>query len=95
MIFCSVLGVAFAAAYHIFYAMTNGRAVQSNLEQQIVTSVGTAFAFMIKVLLAVTTATAYNQYLWYTTRAESAEIRLMDLVFGILGNPWGLLNIRF
>jgi hypothetical protein len=95
MIFCYVLGVAFAVAYHIFYAMMNGRAVQSNLEQQIVTSAGTAFAFVIKVLLAVTTATAYNQYLWYTMRAESVEIRLMDSMFGILGNPWGFLNVRF
>jgi hypothetical protein len=43
--------------------MMNGQAVQSNFEQQIVTSAGTAFAFAIKVLLALATATVYRQYL--------------------------------
>lgn len=95
MITCYVVGVVFAVAYHVFYYMMNGRAVQSNFEQQVVTSAGTAFAFVIKVLLAVATATAYNQYLWYTMRTDSVEIRSMDSMFGIPGNPWGFLNVRF
>jgi hypothetical protein len=75
--------------------MMNGRAVQSNFEQQIVTSAGTAFAFAIKVLLALATATVYRQYLWYSMRAESVEIRPTDSMFGILGNLWGFINVRF
>ena len=67
--------------------MMNGQADQSNFKQQIVTSADTASAFMIKVLLAVATATAYRQHLWYSMRAESVEIRSMDSMFGILGNP--------
>lgn len=95
MIASFFLGVIGAISHHVFYSMLNGRAVQTSFQQQIVTSAGTAFAFVIKVSLAIGTATAYTQYLWLTMRTETVEIRKMDWMFGILGNPLAFVNVRF
>jgi len=95
MISSFIVGVIAAISHHVFYSIINQRGIQFELEQQLVTSAGTALAFLAKVSFAATSATAFTQCLWFSMRSQSVEVRLMDSMFGVLGNPWELLNFRF
>jgi hypothetical protein len=95
MISSFIVGVIAAISHHVFYSIVNQRGIQFELEQQLVTSTGTALAFLAKVSLAATSGTAFTQCLWFSMRSRSVEVRLMDSMFGVLGNPWELLNLRF
>jgi hypothetical protein len=95
MISSFIVGVIAAISHHVFYSIVNQRGIQFELEQQLVTSTGTALAFLAKVSLAATSGTAFTQCLWFSMRSRSVEVRLMDSMFGVLGNPWELVNLRF
>lgn len=95
MISSFFIGMIGAMSHHVFYSTINQQVVQSELEQQLVTSAGSALAFLVKVSLAVTSATAFTQCLWFSMRSHSVNFRLMDSMLGVLGNPWEFLNLRF
>ncbi|EXJ76753.1 uncharacterized protein A1O5_01261 [Cladophialophora psammophila CBS 110553] len=95
MVLSFIAAIVSAIVHHILYSSLNGRSVTYDFEQQLVTSAGTALAFFVKVLLAVSSALAFTQCLWFSLRSRSVKIRTMDSIFGVLGNPLEFLDLRF
>ncbi len=95
IVFAFIVGITAAIGHHVFYSSMNGRIVESELQQQVVTTTGTALAFLVKVLLAVSSGTAFTQCLWFSMRSQAANIQQLDSMFGVLSNPLEFLNLRF
>jgi hypothetical protein len=90
-----VAAIISAVSHHVLYSSLDGRAITDDFEQQVVTSAGSALAFLVKVLLAISSSLAFIQCLWFSLRSRSVKIRTMDALFGILGNPLEFLDLRF
>ena len=86
MIGSLLLGVAFALAHHFFYRYCNGREANQHLPQQWVTRGGTAFAFVVKMFLAICTGTAYVQQCWLSMQSHPNTVKRVDAIFSILSN---------
>ncbi|OAP59533.1 hypothetical protein AYL99_06831 [Fonsecaea erecta] len=84
-----------AVSHHILYSCVDGRAITFDFEQQVVTSAGSALAFVVKVLLATSSSIAFTQCMWSSMRSQCVEVRSMDSLFSVLGNPFVLLDLRF
>lgn len=97
-----VVGLLLAAGHHIFYAQLEGttaptgsyRIAGSNVpKQRFNTAVGTAFAFLIKAVLAVAVWIAYAQLFWRSVRTSTKGERLstLDTLFSV---PQDLLSLE-
>lgn len=86
MISCFLLGLAFAIGHDRFYHHYDHRPVESSLEQTVIVTVGTAFAFMSKMIFAISTATVFSQQVWLSLRCRAESIHDIDELFDILGN---------
>lgn len=95
-----VLGILFAVGHHLFYNSLDGT-IAPNAEfdvfgskvsrQQINIAAGTAFAFVVKVMLVTALAVAYIQLLWRAL-LSSKHITLgrIDVLFSGLSNVFSL-----
>jgi hypothetical protein len=65
-------------------------------KQEINTAIGTAFAFLVKAMLALAVSTAYVQAFWHSAKASRKGQRLstLDTTSSILGNALGFLKIH-
>lgn len=90
-----VIGVLGAIAHHGFYTVMDEKVVQDGSLQRIVLTSGLTLAFLVKVSLAVSTATAFTQCLWFSLRKDRVTVQRLDSIFGVLGNPWEFCHIRF
>ena len=94
MVGSGLIGIAFAVGHHAFYSHYNGRAVTSEQEQRYIISVGTAFAFLVKVFLTLATATAYVQNFWMRVKRRPNSVQELDALNAVLRNPLHFWNIR-
>jgi hypothetical protein len=90
-----VIGIIGAIAHHVFYTAIHQQIVKFDSEQRLVISSGNALAFLVKVSLAVSAATAFTQCLWFSLRTDSVVLRRMDSMFGVLDNPMEFRHLRF
>ena len=106
IMFLSFLGgFSLILGHHFFYASLDGEdaSTQSysiagrNLsQQQLNISVGTAFALLVKICLAVAVSTAYAQIFWRSTIiAEPPTLVELDLANAGLDNIFSLCNSKF
>ncbi|KAJ9626857.1 hypothetical protein H2204_009873 [Knufia peltigerae] len=95
MIVSFIIGVLGAIFHHILYFIFNKRIISFEHEQQIISTSGLALAFIVKVSLAVTSATSFTQCLWRSLRSSSMKIRAVDSMFDILTNPLEFLYVEF
>ncbi|KAA6415042.1 MAG: hypothetical protein FRX48_01793 [Lasallia pustulata] len=86
MISSFLLGLFFAIGHDRFYYHYDRRPVESSFQQTVIVTVGTAFAFMVKMFLAISTATAFSQQIWLSLRCRGESIHDIDNLFNILGN---------
>jgi hypothetical protein len=86
MISTLLLGLLFAIGHDRYYHYYNCRPVRSSLEQTMIINVGTAFAFMVKMFFAISTATVFSQQIWLSLRGRAEKIHDLDSLFDILGN---------
>ncbi|KAK5679710.1 hypothetical protein LTS10_007658 [Elasticomyces elasticus] len=101
-----VCGVLLALSHHIFYANLRGNAVPTEPyrpfkgaslpQQQLNTSVGTAFAFFIRVFLSIAAGTAYTQIFWRSVKGvkQSPTLAELDWASAGLQNVFGLFNLK-
>lgn len=90
-------GAVMIMGQHLFYQWLDGRAIDGSetpFSQAVAVGIGTAFAFIIKALLVVSVAIAYEQLFWRAARANSIRISDADALFGILSNFVFLLRPR-
>ncbi|KAI9789350.1 MAG: hypothetical protein M1816_006239 [Peltula sp. TS41687] len=81
-----LLGLLFAIGHDRFYHHYDHQPVGSNLEQKVIVNVGTAFAFMVKMFFAISTATVFAQQIWLSLKRRAESIDDIDALFDILGN---------
>ena len=91
--------------HHFFYASLDCKDVSTELhsiagqnlsQQQLNTSLGTAFTLLVKICLAVAVSTAYIQIFWRSTRtAEPPTLVQLDLANAGLASIFSFCNPRF
>ncbi|KIW16840.1 hypothetical protein PV08_04030 [Exophiala spinifera] len=94
MIVSFAIGVLGAILHHVLYFTFNNRIVSFDHEQQIISTSGLALAFIVKVSLAASSATAFTQCLWRSLRSSGVKIRAVDSMFDVLTNPFEFLYVK-
>lgn len=87
-------GLVFMAAHHALYIVMNGQLANDSLLQLWIIRAGTALAFLSKLLLAIATSIAYDQWLWVDLHSKSHDIASLDSLFAVLGNAFEFLTMR-
>jgi Kelch motif len=77
-------GVCFAIGHHLLYQQFDHQPVASFTQQNWIIRVGTAFAFLVKMSLAIATSAAYVQQFWATLSRKSVRISRVDALFTAL-----------
>src|ERR1019366_9136473 len=74
-----LLGVLAAVGHHLWYNHWNHKAVETaSWSQTWIKNFGTAFAFLVKMFLAIVTSTAFVQQFWITVKAKPVAIGEVD-----------------
>ncbi|EON69666.1 hypothetical protein W97_08918 [Coniosporium apollinis CBS 100218] len=89
-----IAGIALAIGHHFFYLRFDGMRVDGAMSQQWTNRYGTAFAFLVKMFLAIATGAAYVQQQWSTLQSRPIRIDRVDSMFGILGDATLFLSTR-
>jgi hypothetical protein len=90
-----LLGVLAAVGHHLWYSHWNKMAVQTaSWSQTWITNFGTAFAFLVKMFLAIVTSTAFVQQFWITVKAKPVAIGQLDSMFTVLNSALQFVNLR-
>lgn len=87
-------GLLCMAGHHALYIVVNGSAAGEASLQLWVIRAGTALAFLSKLLLAIGTGIAYDQWLWVDLHAKPHEMASLDSLFGVIGNAFNFLALR-
>ncbi|KAK5701737.1 hypothetical protein LTR97_004555 [Elasticomyces elasticus] len=100
-------GVLLAVGHHIFYASLRGKPIPTEPyrpfrgasfpQQQFNTSVGTAFAFFIRIFLSIAAGTAYTQIFWSSIKGvkkQSPTLAELDWASAGLQNVFGVFNLK-
>ncbi|KAF2261484.1 hypothetical protein CC78DRAFT_608283 [Lojkania enalia] len=91
---CFLGGIVFSILHHVFNASLHGQSVLDDNEQQWVQRAGTAIAFLVKLLFTTATGTAYTQWFWYRMRESPKTLKIADILFGIVYQPFTFVYIR-
>lgn len=86
MVSALLIGIVAAIGHDRFFQYNNGREVGSKLNQKVVSNVGLAFAFLVKVLLVTATSTAFIQQLFYDLKRHGEKVVHIDTLFSALRN---------
>jgi hypothetical protein len=100
-----ILGVLFSLGHHLFYNSLNGTQTPNNeydfyitkvSPQQLNTSVGTAFAFLVNFALVAAISTGYVQLFWRSMiyRGQGATLDALDCAFSALGNIFAIFKVK-
>lgn len=84
----------FMAGHHAMYVLVDGQSAGEASLQLWIIRAGTALAFLSKLLLAIGTGVAYDQWLWLDLHAKTHEMASLDSLFGVLGNAFNFLAFR-
>jgi hypothetical protein len=87
-------GIAFAIGHHFFYRRFEGQAVKSESQQRWITRGGTAFAFLVKMSLAIATSTAYIQQAWKKLGERAMRVERVDAMFIGLRDLSAFVDLR-
>lgn len=87
-------GILFAVAHHIYYFAMEGQAVLDESEQRWVSRIGTGLAFIVKVLLTVSTTTSYIQWFWFRLKRTPTTLSSVDVLYGAIYEPSKFQHIR-
>ena len=105
MLFALLAGFLFALGHHVFYVSLEHKAVPSrsysfagtnSTKQQINTSVGIAFAVLVKIFSATAVSIAYVQVLWRSAAKTKHNPTLAELDWANanLANVFIMLNVK-
>ncbi|KAJ6451162.1 hypothetical protein C8R45DRAFT_1125151 [Mycena sanguinolenta] len=97
-----VSALALASGHHAFYASLEGHPVTSGTtassfvhSQAWASAVGTAFAFLVRSLLAVSAGTAFLQCAWRVARKRAVSISGLNAMWSSLTNVFAFLSLDF
>lgn len=105
MVAALLVAVAFAIGHDAFYQSLNGKPVlnaqpiallnSSSLDvsdQQVYLSLGTLFAFLVKIFLGVSVSTVFDQFVWKSIQTQRTRIGIIDDLLLVLKNAFIVLN---
>ena len=105
MVIALLGGLLLALGHHLFYESLDGKTVPTGSytiagrelpKQQFNTSMGTAFALLVRISLAVAVSTAYVQIFWRSIKntKQSPTLAELDSANAGLDNVFSLFNIK-
>ncbi|CAI7599362.1 unnamed protein product [Penicillium discolor] len=105
MVSAFLVAVAFAIGHDAFYQSLNGKPVlnaqsitlNSSLnvsDQQVYLSLGTLFAFLVKISLGVSVSTVFDQFVWKSIQTQRTRIGIIDDLLLVLKNGFTVLNLQ-
>jgi hypothetical protein len=77
-------GIAGAVSHHFFYSHYDNRPVRDGTEQKYLSNGGTAFAFLVKMFLAIATSSAYVQQFWLSLKEKPYRLDRVDRLYSVL-----------
>jgi hypothetical protein len=90
-----VLGVLAAIGHHLWYSHWNGKVVETaSWSQTWIKNFGTAFAFLVKMFLAIITSTAFIQQFWITVKSKPVAVGQVDSMFTVLQSALQFLSLK-
>ena len=102
-----LIGVLFAIGHHLFYRSLTGTNISDDAyfvlghgvsRQQLNTSIGTAFGFLVKASLAFVVSTAYVQFFWRALRSSSSKtgvpLSALNTTFAGLDDALAFLQVK-
>jgi hypothetical protein len=101
-----LVGIGLVCGHHFFNQRLDGKDVlATNIEshgllsfnvsiQGINTSVGTAFAFLVKTCFALAASIAYTQIIWHSIKRKKARLGIIDSAFNALNDISAFTNLR-
>lgn len=106
MVTAFLFGCILSFGHHLFYSKLAGTTAPTGYyyaihrtkisKQELNTAIGTAFAFLVKAMLALAVSTAYVQAFWHSAKAskKGQPLSTLDTTFSILGNVVGFAKIH-
>lgn len=103
MILALLGGALLATAHHLFYASLNHNAAETGSyfiagtplsKQQFNLSMGTAIAFLVRVLFALAMSVAYVQLFWRSMKNNDPKLAELDWAAALLDNIFSLFNVK-
>jgi hypothetical protein len=89
-----MFGVLAAVGHHLWNSHWDGMVVETaSVSQTWIRNFGTAFAFLVKMFLAIITSTAFVQQFWVTLKAKPVAIGQVDSMFSVLGSALEFLKV--
>lgn len=90
-----LLGILAALGHDFWNSHWNGEVVEAAaLSQSWIKNFGTAFAFAVKMFLAIVTSTAFVQQFWITVKAKPVTVGEIDGMFTVLQSALRFLSIK-
>jgi hypothetical protein len=90
-----LLGVLAAVGHHLWYNHWNHKVVETaSWSQTWIKNFGTAFAFSVKMFLAIVTGTAFVQQFWITVKAKPVALGQVDSMFTVLQSALQFLSLQ-
>jgi hypothetical protein len=96
-----LVGILLVLGHHFFNAHLAGTTASSNQynvatfsvsKQQISTTIGTAFAFVVKAFFGLAISISYIQVFWMTIASKRTKLSILDTITSAFDNGFVLFN---
>jgi hypothetical protein len=91
---CFIAAILVSLSHHLYYQSLNGQPVEDESEQRWVSRIGTGLAFIVKLLLTTSSATAFVQWFWFRLLKTPTTLRKADVLYGMIYEPANFLHIK-
>ena len=92
MIVLLLFGLGGALGHHLYYSTLDKQRAGTAAQQQWVTRIGTALAFLTQATLAAAVLISRNQRVWVSLRGRFLSLYAIDAIFGVTDNFFHFIN---
>lgn len=92
MVFLLFVGFGSAVGHHVYYSSLDQQHAGSAAQQQWVTRIGTALAFLTQATLAAAVLISRNQRVWVSLRDNFLSLYAIDALFSVTDNFFHFTN---
>lgn len=92
MIVLLFLGFGGALGHHLYYSTLDRQHAGTAAQQQWVTRIGTALAFLTQATLATAVLISRNQRVWFSLRSKFLSLYAIDALFSVTDNFFHFIN---
>jgi hypothetical protein len=96
LILTPLLATILAVFHYIFFRLIDGQEASHMfaLRQSQVTTVSFLLVTAFRASIVAALGTSFTQYLWYVLRIRCLQVELIESLFKIRSNAWGLFNYK-